>query len=80
MKLDKEALEAVLALRGDRNFDRFVGALAKEIEIRNERLVCADLTTNELLCLQGQVRFGVNLLEAITKAESAYAKHTSPRT
>jgi len=76
----KDELEAVLALRSDRNFQLFLTALGAELERLNQCMVNQTGSDSELRCLQGQVRFGVQLLDAITSAEAEYAKHTGKKT
>lgn len=80
MRLKKEELEAVLALRNDRNFQLFLGALGAELEKLNQAMVMQSGADSELRCLQGQVRFGVQLLDAVNSAPAEYAKHTGKKT
>ena len=79
MKLSKEELELILALRTDRNFNLFMSLVAREVEALNKRLVCTNMPTDDLVRLQGEVRFGVSLMEVITEAEAQYERHLQPR-
>jgi len=40
----------------------------------NKRLIMGDITDSQMRVLQGQTRFGVQLLEAIANAESTFER------
>jgi hypothetical protein len=66
----------VLALRAVPDFQEFMGAVADELETLTKRIVMADnLTDAQLRTLQGQLRFGVSMLEAVDKAEADFEKY-----
>ena len=79
MRLKKEELEAILALRNDRNFQLFLTAIGAELERLNHAMVMCTGSDSELRCLQGQVRFGAQMLEAISTAPQEHAKHTGSK-
>lgn len=72
MQVERQELEAILGLRNNRDFGVFMALVARQVERLNERLVMADLDTNQLLCLQGQVRFGVHLMKAVETAPKEF--------
>ena len=79
MRLTKEQLSSVLALRENRDFQVFINVVAQDIEEKTKQLVCNDLDRDALLRLQGQTRYGVALLDTVVTAQQEYEKFSQPR-
>lgn len=70
MKMDRKECEAVVRLMHNEDFRVFLGALARQTEKLNERLIMANLNDVELRNIQGQTKAMAMVMKAIEEAPS----------
>lgn len=80
IKATREQLEAIATLRRTRDFGLFMEMIGKDFEVMNERLIRANLPNDEMLRVQGQLRYGMQLTDTISNAEVELEKLKQPRT